>query len=290
MVGVATARPNNARYVADKFDFQYCTGGAEEILADDGINVVFITTRHNLHAPLVLRALEAGKHVFVEKPLCLTPDELETIESAYAESSSRLMVGFNRRFAPQIRRLMASLPIAVPRAINYRINAGGAAPNHWIHDAKVGGGRIIGEVCHFIDLASYIAGSRVISVGAQAMADPDGLNDTLVLTMGFSNGSTAAISYFSNGNSRLPKERLEVFCAGETAVLDDFRTLTVYGDKTRTHRLRKQDKGHAEEIRLFLDAVSSGGPAPIAFDQIVHSTRTTFMVLQSLSEGRFLQP
>ncbi|MGA7304860.1 MAG: bi-domain-containing oxidoreductase, partial [Rhodothermales bacterium] len=266
LVGVATARPNNARYVADKFGFQYCAGGAEEILADDGINVVFITTRHNLHAPMVLSALEAGKHVFVEKPLCLTSDELETIESAYAESNSHLMVGFNRRFAPQIRRLMASLPIAVPRAINYRINAGGAAPNHWIHDAKVGGGRIIGEVCHFIDLASYIAGSRVISVGAQAMADPDGLNDTLVLTMGFSNGSTAAISYFSNGNSRLPKERLEVFCAGETAVLDDFRTLTVYGDKTRTHRLRKQDKGHAEEIRLFLDAVSSGGPAPIAFD------------------------
>lgn len=289
LVGVATSRPNNARYVADKYGFQYCTGDAEEILKDEEVDLVFITTRHNLHAPFVLKALEAGKDIFVEKPLCLTRDELDAIESAYAESRSRLMVGFNRRFAPQVEQLMEVLPVGTPRAVNYRVNAGSLAPDHWVHDPVVGGGRIVGELCHFVDLVSHVAGSKVATVAAQVMSDAGGLNDTLVVNLGFANGSTAAISYFSNGSSRLEKERLELFSGGLAAVLEDFKTLTLYDDKVTRHRLRKQDKGHAAEIERFLDSVANGNAAPIQFEEIKASTRVTFAVLDALREKQVVK-
>ncbi|HUF10941.1 MAG TPA: bi-domain-containing oxidoreductase [Rhodothermales bacterium] len=286
LVGVATARPNNARYVADKFGFDYCTGDVDDILLDGRINVVFIATRHNLHASQVIAALEAGKHVFVEKPLCLSIEELEAIETAYAGSDRRLMVGFNRRFAPLVRRMKERLPDEVPMAINYRINAGTVPLGHWIHDPAVGGGRIVGELCHFIDLAAYIADAPIVSVCAQGMDDPFYLHDTLSAQLAFSNGSMASISYFSNGSKRLSKEYLEVFCAGQVAVIDDFRTLTVHGEKTSKQRLRSQDKGHVEEIRQFLHAVTSGEQTPIPVHEILATTRATFKIREALRSGQ----
>lgn len=286
LVGVATARPNSARGIAEKYGFDYCTGNADEVLRDERISTVFVATRHDLHAPNVLAALEHGKHVFVEKPLCMTLEELEAIREAYERRDVHLMVGFNRRFAPLVERLAAGLPEACPRAISYRINAGALPHDHWIHDPRVGGGRIVGEVCHFVDLARHLAGAPVSSVAAHAMDDPHGLQDTLTVSLGFANGSTASIAYFSNGSKALSKEHLEVFCAGRAAVLDDFRRLTLYADRASTEKLRSQDKGHRAEAARFLEAVRTGGPTPIPFDEIYDATRATLSVLEALRERR----
>ena len=289
LIGVATARPHSARGIADKYGFQYCTGNADEVLADERIDTVFIVTRHDLHAPYVLKALHEGKHVFVEKPLCMSLDELEAIRDAYNEQQVHLMVGFNRRFAPLVQRLKRTLPDQAPCAISYRINAGALPPDHWIHDGRLGGGRIIGEVCHFIDLARYLAGAPVISVAAHAMADPHQLQDTLTVSLGFENGSTASIAYFSNGNKRLNKECVEVFCGGQVAVMDDFRRLTIYADTVSKKKLWKQDKGHEAEAAHFLQAVRTGGPTPIPFDEVYNSTRATLSILDALRERRTIQ-
>lgn len=289
LVGVATARPNNARYVADTYEFQYCTGNAEEVIADDRIKVIFIVTRHDQHAPYVLKALQQGKNVFVEKPLCMTGEQLEEIREAYEAQSVHLMVGYNRRFAPHVQEVLRRIPQSLPRAINYRVNAGILPPDHWMHDREIGGGRIIGEVCHFVDLASYIAGAPVEQVSANVLRDSGGRNDTVTVSLGFANGSTAAISYFSNGNRSLRKEYLEVFSGGHVAVIDDFRRLTVYGDKTHTDKLRRQDKGHHAEVKQFLEAVRRGGATPIPFEQIYNSTLATFAILESIQEQRVIR-
>lgn len=282
LVGVATARPPNARGIADKYGFGYCTGDADEIVTDERISTVFVVTRHDLHAPYVLQALRNDKHVFVEKPLCMCPDELDEIRDEYEMRDVHLMVGFNRRFAPLVQRLKAGLPQGLPRAISYRINAGTVPADHWIHDKRHGGGRIIGEVCHFVDLARHLAGSTITNVAANAMSDPHELQDTLTVSLGFENGSTASIAYFSNGNKSLRKEYLEVFCGGQVAILDDFRRLTVYADRVSSVKSRNQDKGHREEITRFLHAVRTGAPAPIPFGEIYDSTRATLKILESI--------
>ena len=281
-MGVATARPNNARYVADKYGFEYCTGQAGEVLGDDRIDTIFVLTRHDLHGPCVLEALRQGKHVFVEKPLCLRPEEVDEIAAAYREREVHLMVGFNRRFAPQVQQIRDFLPAGVPKAITYRINAGIVPPDHWVHDPAVGGGRVLGEACHFLDLAMYLAGAPITTVAATAMADPHHLADTVVVNLGFANGSTAAVSYFSNGNKAVSKERLEVFAGGHVAVLDDFRVLTLYGDRGKKEKTAKQDKGHAREVAAFMRAIREGGPTPIAFEEILCTTRATFAVLEAI--------
>jgi polar amino acid transport system substrate-binding protein len=289
LVGVATARPNNARNVADKYGFQYCTGDAGDVLADDRVNTIFVVTRHDLHAPNVLEALRRGKNVFVEKPLCMDLDQLDAIGEAYAAQNVHLMVGFNRRFAPQVQQLRNAFAPDLPRAILYRINAGTVPPDHWVHDATVGGGRILGEVCHFIDLARYLADAPLTHLAANAMADPHHLQDTLTLTLGFKNGSTASIAYFSNGSKDVGKEYLEVFGQGRVAVLDDFKTLTLYGrGKPSTDKQRRQDKGHGEEVRQFLSAIREGRPTPIPYDEIHEVMRATFMVLESLDTRQMI--
>lgn len=286
LVGVATARPHIARGIADKYGFSYCTGNADELIADERISTVFIVTRHDLHAPYALQALRSGKHVFVEKPLCLTLKELEEIRDEHERRNVHLMVGYNRRFAPLVRQMKAALPDGRPKAINYRINAGTQPPDHWIHDRRTGGGRVIGEVCHFVDLAYHLAGSPITSVAAHALADPHGLQDTVTISLGFANGSTAGIAYFSNGNKSLSKEYLEVFCGGQVFVLDDFRQLTVHADTVRKDKRRVQDKGHREEAARFLFAVRTGAPTPIPFQEIYNSTRATLLIGQALSEQR----
>ena len=281
-VGVATARPNNARYVADKYGFEFCTGDADDVFTDERIDTVFVVTRHNLHAENVLAALRNDKHVFVEKPLCLTREELVEIRDEYQRRNVHLMLGFNRRFAPHIERLKGQLTDGVPVAINYRINAGVVPPDHWVHDPRVGGGRILGEACHFVDLAMFLAGSKVSHVTASGLRDAHDNHDTVSICLGFENGSTASISYFSNGNKSVPKERLEVFAAGSVAIVEDFKEMSVYGSRNFRDKLRKQDKGHTAEIERFLSAIKQGQPTPIPFDEIYHVMEVTFKINESL--------
>ncbi len=281
-IGVATSRSNNARNIGDKYGFSYCTGNADEIISDKSISTIFIATRHHTHAGYVLDAMKAGKNVFVEKPLCMNEGELEEIKSVYSESQVRVMVGFNRRFAPMIQQLKKSLTEATPKAINYRINAGIVPPDHWVHDPAIGGGRIIGEACHFIDLCMYLAGATITSVSAISMNDPHSLQDTVAIALHFANGSVANLSYFSNGNKNLPKEYLEVFSGGVVSVLEDFKSLKVFG-KTKKENSGTQDKGHKAEVAAFMDAVKNGNPSPISFDDLYTSTLATFKVLESIA-------
>ncbi|MDD3643687.1 MAG: Gfo/Idh/MocA family oxidoreductase, partial [Candidatus Krumholzibacteria bacterium] len=237
-------------------------------------------------AGYVKGALQAGKNVFVEKPLCLSAGELEEIAEIYRRTDGpRLMVGFNRRFSPHVRAVKEQFSDALPKAISYRINAGAIPADHWIQDREVGGGRIIGEVCHFVDLAMFLAGSPPRSLSAHAMEDPAGLLDTLDVSILFRDGSIAAVSYFANGSKALKKERIEIFSSGKTAVIDDFSRLDVYSSRRVSRKGMSRDKGHAREVREFLDSVRKGAPAPIPFEEIYWSTRMSFDILGSITSG-----
>lgn len=283
-IGVATSRSNNARNIADKYGFSYCTGNASELFSDAAISTIFIATRHNTHAGYVMDAIRAGKNVFVEKPLCLNESELGQISSLQASTDVRIMVGFNRRFAPMIMQLRQSLNDATPRSINYRINAGIVPHDHWVHNKNTGGGRIIGEACHFIDLCMHLAGAPITSVSARAMNDPHALLDNAVISLGFANGSIASISYFSNGNKNLPKEYLEVFSGGIVGIVDDFKSLKIFG-KTKKEINGTQDKGHKKEVEEFMNAMKNGKPSPIPFEQLYNTTLATFKVIESIASG-----
>jgi polar amino acid transport system substrate-binding protein len=282
LIAVADVKGNIARNVADKFGFRYCSGNADDIFNDEKINTVFIATPHNLHAEYVLRAIGNDKNVYVEKPLCMTQEELNKIEEEYKKRNIHLMVGFNRRFSPHIQILKEILTEKSAKGITYRINAGIVPSHHWIHDKDIGGGRIIGEVCHFIDLAMFIAGSRITHLSAMGMDTSDNLEDTLVVNLGFENGSIASISYFSNGNKNLKKEYLEVFSQGQVAVIDDFKRMKIYANSVKKINLQKQDKGHSEEVKRFLLSGEQGLPTPISFEDIYASTFATFKTIESL--------
>jgi predicted dehydrogenase len=282
LVNVATARATTARNVADKFGFDNCTGDADAVINDDAINTIFIATPHNLHANNVIKALQANKNVFVEKPLCLTKVELEEIREAESKSTGQVMVGFNRRFAPQIVALKKELNDSLPKAINYRINAGKLPADHWTQDPKVGGGRILGEACHFIDLCSFIADSPITNVAANALKDANNLNDTVSISLSFANGSVASISYFSNGSKKLSKEYLEVFCGEKSVVIDDYKCIDILGSKQKKTKSSAQDKGHAKEVELFLSAIKEGKQLPISFKECYNSTKATFEVLEKI--------
>jgi predicted dehydrogenase len=174
----------------------------------------------------------------------------------------------------------------MPKSMVFRINAGKLPKEHWVNDPEIGGGRIIGEICHFIDLAYYYAGSSVKSLYATEIKDADLLQDTLVIQLAFDNGSIASINYFSNGNKKLPKEYIEIYAGGITAVIDDFRQLKVFGNKISGYKLKKQDKGHRAEIEVFLDSIKKGKQSPIPFEDLVHTTAVTFMVAESLKKGQ----
>ena len=288
LVGVATANGHTARTVAEKFGFRLATGDYHEIISDDDINTIFIATRHDLHGQLVIEALKAGKHVFVEKPLTLKPEELEEIKNLYHSKSKiqnstipLLMVGFNRRFAPLIQRIKEAFQQG-PLAVTYRINAGFIPKDHWIQDEKVGGGRIVGEVCHFTDLIMYLVNHLPVSLAAFAMNDGQGTNDTLTVNLNFKDGSVASVNYFANGNKALPKEYLEVHGHGLSAQLYDFKSLDIYGKKKKSFKLMGQDKGHADEVRAFIKAVKDGASAPIPFEQVYMASLLPFKIIESL--------
>jgi polar amino acid transport system substrate-binding protein len=288
--GISTRHGNSSRYVMDKYGFSFATDDTAKIFNDESVNAVFVMTRHDTHAAYVMDAIRAGKDVFVEKPLTLRPEELEEVAALYAEKegASRVMLGFNRRFAPHILEIKQMFRDSQPKAIQYRVNAGILPPDHWVHDPKVGGGRIVGEGCHFIDLAMHIAGAPITSVSAHETASGANLRDTVSISLGFANGSSANISYFSNGNKQLGKEYLEVFCNGVSVVVDDFRVMEVFGEKKRKVKLKKQDKGHAAGVKAFIEALKQGKPAPIPFAEIYLSSKATFAVLESIRERRMI--
>ena len=294
LVGVATGSSAGARSVADRFGFAFCSGDAGEILRDGRINTVFIATRHDSHAGYVMQALDAGQHVFVEKPLCLTEQELEQIAALYAspdrgDGEPLLMVGFNRRFSP-LAKAMKSVVGDFPISAVYRINAGSIPADSWIQDPAVGGGRVIGEVCHFVDFLIFMTGSLPVSVHAAALDAPGQLRDSVTVTLAFANGSIGTICYFADGDKGCPKERVEVFANRTTLLLDDFRSLAVHaGGKKSEKRLGSQDKGQAGCVQGFVDAVVAGKGAPIPFREIHAATLATFKIIESIRTGEVVR-
>ncbi len=286
--GIASASGVSAQHAMQQYHFKYASTSEQEILSDPQVNLVAVLTRHQHHARQVLAALKAGKHVFCEKPLAITSSELDEIETCLqAPGLPLLAVGFNRRFAPMAQRLKEFIQGAgEPLVAAYRINAGYLPPTHWTQDPRQGGGRIIGEGCHFVDFLTFLVGQPPVSVQAQALPDAGRYKqDNVVVTLGFSDGSLGTITYLANGNKSLPKEKLEVFCAGRAAVLDDFRTLELVKDgKRQVIRNRfGQDKGHQACWKAFLDAVRAGGPPPIAYQDLIGVTRATFAAVERLN-------
>jgi predicted dehydrogenase/threonine dehydrogenase-like Zn-dependent dehydrogenase len=292
LVGLCASGGARTRASADKFGFQFCTTDEEAIYSDASINTVVIATRHHLHAGQVLRALESGKHVFCEKPLCLKEEELEEIERAYSRCGGelRLMVGFNRRFAAMARQMKDFLSQSGGAfAMHYRVNAGSLPKDHWIEDPGQGGGRILGEVCHFVDFLSFLCGAPPTIVSAHSLNSAAGQD--VIASLEFEDGSQGTISYLCSGDRAFSKERVEVFGGGSVAVLDDFRRLELVrnGRKNSSRSWLKQDKGHAAEWKAFCECIQNGRPAPISFEEIAASTRATIWIVDSLCSGRELK-
>jgi predicted dehydrogenase/threonine dehydrogenase-like Zn-dependent dehydrogenase len=291
LVSIASASGLSASHAADRFGFQQAVSDENEVLRNPAVNTMAILTRHNLHARQTIAALAAGKNVFCEKPLALTLDELDEIAHQLAQPaqdgiSPILMVGFNRRFAPLAQKLHTFIISRnEPLAAHYRINAGYIPLNHWLHDPLQGGGRIIGEGCHFIDFLTFLVGRPPVSVRADALPDNGRYReDNAVMTFGFPDGSLGVVSYLANGDKAFPKERVEVFTDGKAAVLDDFRSLeTVSKGRRQTQRSRlRQDKGHQAEWEAFSQAVQTGGPPPIPYDQLFGVTRAAIASVEAV--------
>jgi predicted dehydrogenase/NADPH:quinone reductase-like Zn-dependent oxidoreductase len=271
-------------HAARKFGFEETTTDSDRVFADAQTAAVVITTRHDTHAQFVLRAIEAGKHLFVEKPLCLTLEELAAIEAAVAARRASgadvpmVMVGFNRRFAPQVERMRQLLAGATgPRAFVMTVNAGAIPAEHWTQDPGVGGGRIIGEACHFIDLLRFLAGSNIAGWERTDMDSAAG--DTVSVQLRFADGSIGTVHYFANGSKSFPKERLEVFAAGRVLQLDNFRKLAGFGwPGFRKMNLWRQDKGQKACAQRFVEAITKGGPSPIPLEDVLEVSRISIEI------------
>lgn len=284
---VASSAGVSGVHAGRKYGFEETTTDTQRLFADPEVDAVVITTRHNSHAHFVLQALEAGKHVFVEKPLCLTLAELDEIEAAHARQREQgktplVMVGFNRRFAPQVQRIKTLLAgVSGPKSFVMTVNAGAIPSDHWTQDPAVGGGRIVGEACHFIDLLRFLAESPIVAHSRLAMTSANG--DTLSLQLGFADGSIGTVHYFSNGCKAFPKERLEVFAVGRVLQLDNFRKLQGFAwPGFSKMNLWRQDKGQGACAKAFVDAVQQGGVAPIPFEEIVESSRVSILLAGSV--------
>ena len=288
-VGLATATGMKAAQVGKRFGFAYATTDVDELLNDQRINTVAVLTRHHLHASQVVAALEAGKHVFCEKPLALTSQELGQIEAALQTKSNLLSVGYNRRFAPLATKMKSFLDrVHEPLVMRYQVNAGLLPLDHWLHDPAVGGGRLIGEACHFIDFLTFLTNSLPVRVFTLGLPD-DGRyrEDNFVITLEFADGSVGSVSYLANGDRSLPKERIEVFGGGRVAILDDFRRLELTtSGRTKKHKSQlRQDKGHRAEWQTFQETITEGGSPPIPYEQIFAVSLASFAALDSLRSG-----
>jgi len=277
-----------------KNEFHKASTDTDVMLKNSDINTIAIVTQHNSHAHFVTQALNEGKNVFVEKPIAINVEQLKQVKEAYrqqleADKNARVMVGFNRRFSPQVKKMKALLSsISEPKSFIMTMNAGDIPAEHWTQDVDVGGGRIIGEACHFIDLMRFLAGSEIVSVQARRMGDTNSVaitEDKAAIILSFADGSFGTIHYFANGSSSFPKERVEVFAAGKVLQLDNFRKLKGFGWKGFSKmNLWQQDKGQKACAKAFLDSIAQGKPAPISAEEIFEVAEFTLQVAQQLRE------
>jgi predicted dehydrogenase/threonine dehydrogenase-like Zn-dependent dehydrogenase len=289
--GFCTSSGFTSKSVAKHYGASYCTSNPTEIIQDKKIDAVVVATRHDQHARLTIEALQAGKAVFVEKPLALTPESLaEICRVVQSLERPRLMVGFNRRFAPlavRCKEFFASCK--EPVFVMYRINAGSLPKDSWVLDPIQGGGRILGEVCHFVDTICFLTGAlprRIFAEQLVTPTHPTSDRDNVTVTLHMSNNSIGVIHYLANGDATVPKEYLEMFGGQRTAILDNYRSLSLHsGNRRRRHRLFNQAKGHIEEVTAFIKALETGSPMPIDFETLVAVTQTTFLIHRSLDTG-----
>lgn len=284
---IASSGGTNGVVHGQRSGFANATSDTKALIENPDINTVAIVTRHNSHARMTVDALKAGKNVFVEKPLAMNYDDLAEVEAAYADANQHLMVGFNRRFAPQIQIMKKLLDvISEPKSFVMVMNAGAIPANHWAQDNEVGGGRIIGEACHYIDLMRFLAGAEITSVQARRMGDNPAntiTEDKASITLGFADGSFGTIHYLANGGSSFPKERIEVFAAGGTLQLDNFLKLRGFGwSGFKKYKLMRQDKGQKACAHAFLKAVKEGASTPIPATELFEVARVTLDVAEVL--------
>jgi predicted dehydrogenase/threonine dehydrogenase-like Zn-dependent dehydrogenase len=283
--GVVTSKGITSKNVLDKFKFNFCSSDSKDILTKREINTVFIATPHSSHYELVIKAMEAGKNVFVEKPLAINPEQLNLVIEAQSKFSQPLLVGFNRRFAPVSEQIKSEFRnISEPLVVNIRVNAGLISKDHWIQQSEIGGGRIVGEICHFIDLMQYFTDSEPVMVFAESISTTNDKivpEDNIAIVIKFSNGSVGNLTYLANGDKSMPKENIEVFGAGKIGVINDFRSGSIFSGN-KIMKLKSNGKGHKEEVESFLNIVREGKESPISFRSICLTTITTFKILDSL--------
>lgn len=289
---VCTGSGVNAKSIADKYKAEYCTTDFRAVLRDPAVNAVLIGTRHDMHAEIVEEALSAGKHVFVEKPLCLTEPELERITECHRDAASRglqLCVGFNRRFSSHARKIVEFFESRLnPLVMTYRVNAGAVPVTHWTQDPAIGGGRIVGEACHFVDFMQTVCGARPIAVHATRIAGhTSGIpEDQSILSMTFKDGSIGTLIYTAGGDSRLPKERFEAFGDDKAVTLDDFSVTELYaGGKRTRYKTAVRDKGFKDEMQRFVETIAGGGRPLMSFEEIRAVTRTCLLAVAAQKTG-----
>jgi polar amino acid transport system substrate-binding protein len=289
LVGVSTARPANSKSVAAQYGFRLSSADSLEIIDYKDVNAVFIASTHKTHAEYVLESLRLGKPVFCEKPLCTTREELTEIDDEVEHRGGRVMVGFNRRFSAPFRKIAELYSERnEPMAMNYRVNAGYIPKAHWVQDPAEGG-RIIGEVCHFVDCMVYLTGELPVRIFAESLSTSspeETAEDSVVMTIKFSGGSSGSIQYLSNGGKSLPKEYCEVFCERSTAVMDNFTSVIHYKSEKAKKYTFDGKKGHREEVRATIESLRSGGRMPISYDEIRTVTLATFAAVESLGSGK----
>lgn len=286
--GVVTSRGITSKNVADKFKFNFSSSEPDDVLKNENINTIFIATPHSSHSELVVRSLAAGKNVFVEKPLAMNYSQLDEIIKAKETNNGPLMVGFNRRFAPVSTEIKKEFKnIGEPLVVNIRVNAGHIPKDHWTQQPEIGGGRIVGEVCHFIDLMQYFTGSEPLKVFAESITTGNSKitdDDNIAIVVKFADGSVGNLTYLANGDKSMPKERIEVFGGGKIGVINDFRDGSVFRNG-RNVKIKSAGKGHKEEVAAFLSAIKDGKDSPVSFRSICLTTITTFKILDSLNTG-----
>lgn len=290
LYSIASAGGVTGTALAKKYNINFSTTDYNSILKDANVDLVLVTTRHNNHADLVIECLQNNKNVFVEKPLAIAPEQLEKVEKAYQENgyNNAIHVGFNRRFSPHAQKLKTVLGTA-PMNIIATMNAGTIPANVWVHDMQVGGGRIIGEACHYIDLITFLTGSKVKSVCMNAMGiNPQENTDNATILLQYENGSTGVINYFANGSKSYEKERIEVYSQERTAVINNFRKLETYGFKNLKSFKTKLDKGHKTQFEKLVETTTKGGNPLIPFDEIINTTKASFAAIESLKQGAWV--
>ena len=294
LTGLVTATGPSAKQQGETFGFGFAGTDLQALLDDGATDAVFIATRHATHAPFAAQALRAGRHVFVEKPLAATEDGLADVVAAYREANAKrptgLMVGLNRRFAPMVQRLYAAFQGTGPKQMLYRVNSGAITTNTWLHRPEEGGGMLVGEACHFLDLMRHFAGARAVSVYAQSLAlNTESLadDDNVTVTVTYADGSVGVLAYSTVGDKAMPKERLEIYGGGQVGVLDDFRRLEISANgKKESKKASNQDKGQANQVAATVEAFRRAGQGPIPFEELVEAMSVVFAARRSLRSGQ----